>query len=269
MRQSLLAIARRLHLLPALERVRFVREAAGVRRDNAAFARAAPDFAPPPLWWMHDMYAHASYRLYWESGQRDAATLTALIERHLGRQAEAVAEWGCGLARILRHMPTTAKRTGTDLNGDAIAWARSNIADIEFVENDLTPPWPLAAGSQDVIYAISVFTHLSQTAEAAWVEAIADSLKPGGLFIFTVHGRYAPGQLLPDEQRAFDAGEAVYRANVAEGSRLFASYHPEPAVRRRFEARFDAVAGPADEMGQTLWVFKKSAGAPDAGGDVA
>lgn len=257
--QILLALFRRLGLLSALEYVRYWCARCRFYRDNPAFMDVTPGFLAPPLWWMHDMYGHTSYRQYATSGQEHAEIILGYIDAHTDETCVAITEWGCGLARILQHFPDTMIRTGTDYNGEAIEWAGENFPDLTFVKNDMLPPWNISEASQDVIYAISIFTHLGEATQNAWIKQIAASLKVGGLFIFTVHGDPQPGQLLASEQARFARGEPVYRADVKEGSRLFASYHPDSAVRKIFAHDFTPVAGPCPEMGQSLWVMRKKA----------
>ena len=257
MRQQILAFMRSLGLLSALERVRYWQQTRHFKADNTAFQAENPDFMTPPLWWMHDMYGHTSYRQYLVTGREHAATLMGHIDAHAAGSCDAITEWGCGLARILRHFPDTMQRTGTDYNSDAIAWVQQNVPGLSAIENDMIPPWDVAPASQDVVYAVSIFTHLAEDTQNAWVRQIAQTLRPGGLFLFTVHGAPDPGQLLPAEQAQFDRGQPVYRAKVKEGSRLFASYHPDDAVREIFAKEFEYVDGPLREIGQTLWVMRK------------
>ena len=163
------------------------------------------------------------------------------------------------MARILQHFPTDIVLTGTDYNPEAVAWVGREFPNLHIIQNQLMPPWDIPPASQSVIYAVSIFTHLGEAAQNAWVAEIATALKPGGLFIFTVHGNPSPGRLLPAEQARFDAGQPVYRSRVKEGSRLFAAYNPAAAIKEVFSTDFDIAAGPLDEMGQTLWVMRKKA----------
>jgi len=62
------------------------------------------------------------------------------------------------------------------------------------------PPLPYAAESFDVIYCLSVFTHLNETMQDAWLAELRRVLQPGGLLILTVHGHNAAAILTPAEQ---------------------------------------------------------------------
>lgn len=257
MKQQLVAMARACGVLPALDAARFARAALEARRDNQRFLQAHPDFAPPPLWWMHDMYRHVSHERYWRSGGETAAALTALIARHVGKDRVRVADWGCGLGRVIRRLPGDYERFGFDYNPRAIAWCADHLPGAHFAVNALMPPLPAPDGAFDALYALSVFTHLSEKAHAAWIAEIGRVLAPGGVFLGAFHMRPAPGQLLPAEQARFDAGELVIRGGVREGSRIYVAYHPESWLRSELFRGWDMLEGPVDFFGQSLFVVRK------------
>lgn len=262
MKQRLLAAARGLGLLPALDAVRFLRSRTASAAENRRFLDAHPDFDPPPLWWMHDMYRHTSFELYWRTGAATAAALAARIDAHVTAErqrvdAVRVADWGCGLARVLRHLPERYQRTGFDYNEHAVAWCAEHVKGAQFFHNGLYPPLPAAAASFDALYALSVFTHLSEEAHRAWIADIARALAPGGIFLGAFHMRPPPGQLLPEEMARFDAGKLVVRANVKEGSRTFVAYHPEAYLRRELLQGWEILEEPAEFFGQTLFVARR------------
>lgn len=256
-KQRVVAAARAAGLAPALEVAKFLRAAAAAARDNAAFVQANPDFQAPPLWWMHDMYSHASYRLYDETGRETARRLAGLIDRHVETRRPEIADWGCGMGRVLRHLPDTYQLTGFDYNKTAIDWCAKRFPRVAFARNELMPPLPAAPARFDALYALSVFTHLSAAAHEAWIAEIERVLRPGGLFIGAFHMIPREGQLLDGERRRFDAGELVTRGGVAEGSRIYTAFHPEAYLRGRLFARLEIVEGPIDFLGQTAFVVRK------------
>ncbi|MEZ5892375.1 MAG: class I SAM-dependent methyltransferase [Parvularculaceae bacterium] len=256
-KQRLVAFARAAGVLPLFEAARFMRAKWASAADNARFREAHPDFSPPPLWWMHDMYRHASFELYWRTGADTASAIAALIDKHVQAPSPNVADWGCGLARVLRHLPDRYRRFGFDYNRHAIDWCADHIKGPAFAVNGLAPPLPAGATSFDALYALSVFTHLSAAAHDAWIGEIARVLKPGGIFLGAFHMRPAPGQLLPAEQARFDVGELVTRGGVKEGSRIYVAYHPERYLRDHLFADWDILEGPIDLFGQQLFAVRK------------
>lgn len=257
-KQRLTAFARSIGILPTLDALRFCATAAKSATDNRRFRRSHPDFSPPPLWWMHDMYRHTSYELYWRTGKETAARLVAIISAHVDNDAPRIADWGCGLARVLRHLPDRFVRTGFDYNPAAIRWDATNIPDANFKTNNLAPPLDAEDASFDALYALSVFTHLSEEQHENWIAEIRRVLAPGGVFLGAFHMRPTAGLLLPHEQAAFDRGDLVVRGGVKEGSRTFTAHHPERYLRARLLKDFDILDEPIDFFGQTLFVARKN-----------
>jgi SAM-dependent methyltransferase len=254
-KQALLWLVRKLGLLPILERVHFWREAALWRQDNAIFNKELSHILPP-LWWMHDMYGHCSYRRYWKTGKESAQNINHLLQSSGVAPGARIAEWGCGMGRILRHMPQSYQLFGFDYNAQAIDWCSKHLSGTWQV-NGLMPPLPMEDESLDAVFAISVFTHLSRKAHFAWVREIYRVLKPGGVFVPSFHCTPGAGQLLPHEQARFDSGELVVRGDVIEGSRIYTSYHPRHFVEKELLVDFIIEQPQKPSFGQTLYVMQK------------
>jgi len=256
-KQRLLAIARAAGLLPLLDRVRFLHAKRVSAAENRAFLEQNEGFLPPPLWWMHDMYRHTSFDQYWRTGRETSAVIAVKVDMHLDTGRPRIADWGCGLGRVVRHLPDRYDRTGFDYNPQAIAWDTDHIPGVRFLKNDLSPPLSVADASFDAVYALSVFTHLSAEGHKRWIAEIERVLAPGGIFLGAFHVRPPAGQLLPAEQARFDAGELVVRGGVKEGSRTFTAHHPESYLRDTLFQNFDIVEEPTELFGQTLFVVRK------------
>jgi cyclopropane fatty-acyl-phospholipid synthase-like methyltransferase len=113
----------------------------------------------------------------------------------------------------------------------------------------------------DAIYSISVFTHLSEAMHFAWIKELKRVLKPGGLLLVTMHGNLSSHNLTQAELKEFRDGKLVVRANVEEGSRLYAAFHPDQFVSTQLLANFEVlrkVEPFAPFMRQTLWVVRNS-----------
>lgn len=112
----------------------------------------------------------------------------------------AVIDWGCGSARIARHvigaLKSNSKFLGFDIDTVAIAWANENVGPY-FRVSSARPPLDQATASVDLVYAYSVFTHLAAENLASWLDEMARILKPGGIGMFTVLSDRAMIALLP------------------------------------------------------------------------
>ncbi len=119
---------------------------------------------------------------------RVARALTDRRMHELGR----VLDWGAGCGRIARHFPNASSvaLTGCDIDRDNVDWCRSHLAGA-FVQCDMQPPLPFADSSFELVYAVSVFTHLREAMQLRWLEELSRILTRGGMVLATIHGRPA------------------------------------------------------------------------------
>ena len=75
----------------------------------------------------------------------------------------AILDFGCGVGRVTRHFRSTcqAQLFGTDINESLINWCQQNLKFGQFQVNPLTGKLAYEDQQFDMIYALSVFTHLS------------------------------------------------------------------------------------------------------------
>jgi SAM-dependent methyltransferase len=106
-----------------------------------------------------------------------------------------VLDFGCGCGRVLVYFKgaTRCEMTGSDIDGEAIAWCKANLADFgAFIRNGAEPPLPLADSSVDLVYSISVFTHLPEKMQFQWLTELHRVVKPGGLLLSGVLPKRLP-----------------------------------------------------------------------------
>lgn len=128
-------------------------------------------------------------------GCTDAHRVKAAYQAVTGRawlDAQAVLDWGSGCGRVARHLaPELGSRFyGCDIDADNVSWCNANLPG-SYSPTSLAPPLPYADESFDVIYGVSVFTHLRANWESKWLEELHRVLRPGGTMLVTVHGRTA------------------------------------------------------------------------------
>lgn len=133
-----------------------------------------------------------------ESGSATLDEWTRALDS-IGREFgdfETIVDFGCGCGRALRHLQARIKSTsqtliGLDPDAEAIEWLNSNFSNIRGYTLNAMPPSPLAAGSADLVVSHSVFTHLPEDVQYAWLEELHRILKPGAIAITTIHGDHA------------------------------------------------------------------------------
>jgi SAM-dependent methyltransferase len=127
-------------------------------------------------------------------GKRCASDIRAAV-RAAAQDLESftrVLDFGCGCGRTLRWFAEnsrTGQFHGTDTDGDAVAWCRNGLPFASFVKNGHLPPLPYPNAGFDLVYSISVFTHLREDYQRPWLDEMARIIAPSGLFVFTINSQ--------------------------------------------------------------------------------
>ena len=181
--------------------------------------------------------------------------LVEIVGRGLADHAR-ILDFGVGCGRVARHVPATRAEalTGCDIDHDNVAWCRAHLRGT-FVATALRPPLPFPDRAFDLVYGISVFTHLREPMQLAWLAELARVAQPGAIVMTTTHGRTAIdfSRLPPDAYRV--TCERVAREGIVEtgpnaqldgyadhGGEYVNVYHSEDYVRRTWSRAFDVLA---------------------------
>jgi len=103
-------------------------------------------------------------------------------------------DWGCGCGRLAAHWLRQRRIPhlyGCDISAEAIAWCGSHLRQGQFARVPFDPPTAYRDAQFDAIAAYSVFTHLTESAQWAWLAEMHRVLKPDGVFVASVHGTSA------------------------------------------------------------------------------
>ena len=233
----------RLRALRLLEAARLLRpayraweavEAARTRRRGGAEEADGLPLPPPALRMLVAGTAEPEWFL--RTGRASAAMVEEAAARH-GVPLEPgtrLLDFGCGCGRVTRHWAGREglEVHGSDFNARLVRWCGGHLPFGRFGRNGLEPPLPHGDGLFDVVYAISVLTHLTAEGGERWVAELRRVLRPGGLLLLTTHGESYLDALTPAERERFAAGEPVVRWQTVAGTNLCATYHPPAYVER-------------------------------------
>jgi SAM-dependent methyltransferase len=130
-----------------------------------------------------------------------------------------VLDFGCGAGRLLRHFVAEAEHCdefwGSEIDEPSVAWVTQHLGPpFKVVLNDETPPIPAPDHHFDLIYAMSVFTHITEE-WAAWVLEMHRLLKPEGLLLVSLLGESMIGPLLGERWDPDRVGHLIARSGAA------------------------------------------------------
>jgi SAM-dependent methyltransferase len=104
-------------------------------------------------------------------------------------------DWGVGAGRVAvplkRLFRPDEEIVGVDVDTVNVGWCSQNLSDIAVSLSQLYPPIAFPDDHFGAVYGVSVMTHLTRQAQAAWLQEIRRVLRPGGLAILTVHGDHS------------------------------------------------------------------------------
>jgi SAM-dependent methyltransferase len=222
---------------------------------------------PPALLRARSGPQHADAAFFLRSGRRHAELIRELLAEN-GTDLEtldALLDFGCGCGRVLRHWSALdgMRRCGCDVHDTAVAWCSENLPFAEVSLTGTSPPLPYADDSFDLAYALSVFTHLTEEAQHAWVSELTRTLRPGGYLVISTLGEHylSLGRLTEPEEQAFREGTLVVLYGGSSGSSLCSAYHPPEYVRTTLSGDLDVVGfRPAvGDGGHDLHLLRKPA----------
>lgn len=139
----------------------------------------------------------------------DIKKLCRLSGREL-YEFENILDFGCGSGRVIRNFddaPSSCQFNGTDIDKELVTWCANNLQGVNWQLNGYQPPLSYPDNTFDLIYAISVFTHLDEDFQHAWLKELQRIAKPGATLILSVHGEYCINLLpIPRQQQVHTQG---------------------------------------------------------------
>ncbi len=262
-------------LLEPVRRVRdAVRATTWIHHNRRYLARVERDGLPiPPARLRQLTTASPSIEWFLESGRAGADAIRQLLAEHradLGEHRHLL-DFGCGCGRVLRHWaPDSLSVDGCDYNPDLVAWCRRGLPFAHFEVNALEPPLPYTAARFDLVYALSVFTHLPEALQRPWAAELARVTDSSGHLIISTHGAAYRPTLTAEEQGRYDAGHLVVRNADEPGSNRCGVFASPDAILRTFTPWFEVLAhvreGARGNPPQDLVLLQRAATDPSPSG---
>ncbi|MFI6763100.1 class I SAM-dependent methyltransferase [Micromonospora sp. NPDC050417] len=158
----------------------------------------------------------------------------------------SVLDFGCGCGRVLRHFHEEVDRgvrfQGVDVDAEAVAWCAENLGDYgRFDTVERVPPAPFADETFDIVYAVSVFTHLMPEDQDRWLTELGRMLKPSGILMISLLGKTALQLAGPEVVARVEEAGCYYFDDGGTGglpSWYQSCFHTEGYVRETWGRRF-------------------------------
>lgn len=133
-------------------------------------------------------------REYLSDGWRTMSELMQLLER-LDRpllKMQSVLEFAAGFGRFTRHLAHAlpGRVTCADIQPGSVEFLRDQFG-VEAFYSASRPDEIVYPQQYELIFVLSLFTHLPVERWSAWLRNLHRGLKPGGLLLFSVHNEHA------------------------------------------------------------------------------
>jgi SAM-dependent methyltransferase len=141
-----------------------------------------------------DAMFKAGREAHYQSAGRDAVQKIASILFAQGEsEPKRILDFGCGFGRVMRYVRATFPEStiyGADTMQPAVDFCAATFR-CQPIQSSRSIAQLRLPSDLDVIWAGSVATHLAETDTRNLIGQFASCIRPGGVAIFTTHGRYA------------------------------------------------------------------------------
>jgi ubiquinone/menaquinone biosynthesis C-methylase UbiE len=162
-----------------------------------------------------------------------------------------ILDFGVGCGRVIRPLHelcldahlTDGKLHwfGSDIDAEAITWCRSVIESIgTFVLNSPMPPLPFDDQYFDFVYCLSIFTHLPEDMQFAWLSELRRVMRIGSFAVLSTHSTDLIPAFVKVKLRNANPEFYYHVVGDTEGLPSFyqASYHSHEYIHKRWSEYF-------------------------------
>ena len=177
----------------------------GARGDHVHFPltgrdeAATPDGLPLPPLRLAQRIGSVTLEDFDESGRGIRDAIVRVLPKGWSWEGKRCLDFGSGVGRALRHFAHEAEQAefwGCDIDGSSIRWSVQNLSPpFRFFQIGEVPTLPFEDSSFDLVYAVSVLSHIHTTWHQ-WLMEIRRVLKPGGTFFVSFLGPTPMGEML-------------------------------------------------------------------------
>ena len=234
-------------------------------RINAAYKLKYPNICLPPDEALFETY-QLNYQKFIEDGKRASIELIEWVSPYLQNNSPCILDWGCGVGRIIRHLQALAPQAilyGCDINDTMIDWNKKNYKNIQFQTIGYLPPLPFPPSYFDVIFGMSILTHIEEKHQENWLASLYKVLKKNGILIISTQGKFYDKKLIGKEKKILRLNGVYTQMHRQKGHQLMATYqvaqHFVSMIAPYFTIleMYEGIKYPHKIGGQDLWILQK------------
>ena len=224
-------------------------QSVGVCQDEI-LSTCVPPFPPMEL---RQITAAPDLPEFLWTGLVDMDCIMTLYEKaagHTNSKRSTILDFGCGcgrMARFLNNYPASHTIHACEVNPDHVNWCQNNLSNVQTSLSYPLPPLPYKDQMFDLIYGLSVFTHLPESSATKWLLEMKRVLRPGGILIVSIHGMTALNTIKNSalHQEMFNLSSDV-------AARTIENFQQEPFVFFIYDPNTLQVAKAGSEYGNTF-----------------
>jgi len=214
------------------------------------YSRRTGDWTIPPARLRDRVHGVPDVASFLTGGRQAQEGLERALQEY-GRPMDSfdrVLDFGCGCGRTLRWFEPYGRSCslhGCDIDEEAIQWCRAHLPFARFAVNRPVPPLPFESGLFDMIYAVSVFTHLDERRQFQWLAELRRVAAPAAVVLVSLHGKPSWLALGNAERGALrEKGFLFFPTQSWKG--IFPewyqnAFHTPAYVKQQFSRYFDVV----------------------------
>jgi SAM-dependent methyltransferase len=136
--------------------------------------------------------SHNPLRDYFADGWRTLSELLLLLEavdKPLLKTGSFL-EFASGHGRFTRHLVKAigaGRVTVSDVVNDAVSFSTQTFG-VRGFQSSLIPEQVVFPQKYDVVFVLSLFSHLPKSTWSRWLKCLYDGVAPGGVLVFSTHG---------------------------------------------------------------------------------
>lgn len=166
---------------------------------------------------------------------------------------EKILDWDCGCARVIAQLMKfvpAENLAGCDIDAEAVAWDCENVPGPTFTHLAPYPPTVYDPQSFDVIYGISVMTHLAEETQFLWLKELQRIARPNAIIALSVMGENLRKSNMPASltgefaEKGFAAFVPNYSDFLTEFSHpeyYLEAFHSPSYIARRWGKYFEVL----------------------------